>query len=76
MTICAWRKKVRGDAGSWKGIEVYLSERGVPDCTHGMCPECLSRHSPEGGGAAGESSTGRRPAAPGSDHLPVRGQAP
>ena len=47
LPICGWCKKVRDDEGYWKGIEVYLSERGVADFTHGMCPDCLSRHYPE-----------------------------
>lgn len=47
LPVCAWCKKVRDDEGYWKGIEVYLHDRGVVDVTHAMCPDCLARHYPE-----------------------------
>ena len=52
LPVCAWCKKVRDDEGYWKGIEVYLHDRGVADVTHAMCPECLARHYPEENGRA------------------------
>lgn len=46
LPLCAWCKKVRDDAGYWKGIEVYLRDHGVADVSHGMCPDCVARHFP------------------------------
>ena len=53
LPICAWCKKVRDDAGYWKGIEAYLQDHGVAEITHGMCPECLARYDPHAGGPSG-----------------------
>ncbi len=33
-------KKIRDDKGSWKQLEVYISEHSEADFSHGYCPEC------------------------------------
>jgi hypothetical protein len=40
IPICAWCKKVRGDGGFWKQVEVYIREHSDADFTHSICPEC------------------------------------
>jgi hypothetical protein len=42
LPICAWCKKVRDDAGYWKGIETYISDHSEAEFSHGICPECLA----------------------------------
>ena len=46
LPICAWCKKVREDSGYWSQIEEYISERTAAEFSHGICPECRSKHFP------------------------------
>jgi len=47
LPICAWCKKIRDDKGYWKKVETYIEEHSDAMFTHGICPECLKRISPE-----------------------------
>lgn len=47
LPICAWCKKIRDDKGYWKQVETYVEEHSEALFTHGICPECLKRISPE-----------------------------
>jgi ABC-type amino acid transport substrate-binding protein len=47
LPICASCKKIRDDKGSWKQIEVYISQHSEAEFTHGICPECCKRLYPE-----------------------------
>jgi CheY-like chemotaxis protein len=40
LPICSSCKKIRDDNGSWKEMEVYISEHSEADFSHGYCPEC------------------------------------
>jgi len=40
LPICSSCKKIRDDKGSWKQLEVYISEHSEADFSHGYCPEC------------------------------------
>ena len=44
LPLCAWCKKYRSENGEWKPIEKYLQESGGTVVTHGICPECASKH--------------------------------
>jgi ligand-binding sensor domain-containing protein len=44
LPICAWCKKVRDDEGQWHTIETYVTQRSDAEFTHGMCPECYTKH--------------------------------
>ncbi len=45
IPICAWcGNKIRDEEGNWKRVEEYISERSTVEFTHGMCPECYSKH--------------------------------
>ncbi len=45
IPICAWcGKKIRDEEGNWKRVEEYIRERSTAEFTHGMCPECYSKH--------------------------------
>jgi hypothetical protein len=44
LPICSYCKKVRDDKGYWDQVEVYISEKTGADFSHGICPECASKH--------------------------------
>ncbi len=44
MPICAWCHKLRDDRGYWLAVEEFLALRPDVTVTHGICPECRSRH--------------------------------
>lgn len=43
LPLCAWCKRVRTDEGVWKPVEQYLRDKGAPEATHGICPDCAAR---------------------------------
>jgi PAS domain S-box-containing protein len=47
LPICAWCKKVHDDKGYWKKVETYVEEHSEALFTHGICPDCLKKVSPE-----------------------------
>jgi GAF domain-containing protein len=46
LPICAWCHRIRDDKGRWSTVEVYLKARTDTDFTHGICPECRTKHFP------------------------------
>ncbi len=46
IPICAYCKKIRDDVGMWDRLEAYLSRHSDAQFSHGICPDCLSRHFP------------------------------
>lgn len=47
LPMCAWCKKIRDDKGYWQKVEDYVREHSDATFTHGICPECLKKVSPE-----------------------------
>lgn len=47
LSICAWCKKIYDDKGYWKKVETYVEEHSDASFTHGICPECLKKVSPD-----------------------------
>ena len=47
LPICAWCKKIRDDKGYWSQVELYVEKHSDATFTHGICPECLKKISPE-----------------------------
>lgn len=47
LPICAGCKNVRDDQGYWQKIEVYLAARTGAECSHGLCPACVSKLYPD-----------------------------
>jgi len=43
LPLCAWCKRVRTEEGIWKPVEQYLRDKGAPEATHGICPDCAAR---------------------------------
>ena len=47
IPICAWCKKIRNQEGAWDAPEAFITARTGAIFSHGMCPECASRHFPD-----------------------------
>ena len=47
LPICSHCKKVRDDQGYWQQIDAFITEHSDLFFSHGLCPECLTRHYPE-----------------------------
>ena len=47
LPICSYCKKIRDDGGYWQQVERYIAARSEVDFSHGLCPECASKHFPE-----------------------------
>jgi hypothetical protein len=47
VPICSFCKKIRNDKGYWDQVEVYVTEHSEADFSHGVCPDCLTKHYPE-----------------------------
>ena len=47
IPICSYCHKIRTDKQGWERLETYISEHSEAEFTHGICPECMSRHHAE-----------------------------
>jgi hypothetical protein len=47
LPICSYCKKIRDDEGYWQQVERYIAARSEADFSHGMCPDCGSKHFPD-----------------------------
>lgn len=47
MPICAHCKKIRDDEGYWSDFETFMAHHFETSFSHGICPECLSKHYPQ-----------------------------
>lgn len=47
IPICASCKKIRDDKGSWKQLELYITEHSEAIFTHGICDECYKKQREE-----------------------------
>lgn len=43
IPICGWCKKIRNDSDAWEQLEAFLTEQGLGDFTHSMCPACAEK---------------------------------
>lgn len=46
LPICSHCHRIRTDTDSWQRLDSYVSEHTEARFSHGLCPECLSRHYP------------------------------
>lgn len=44
LPICSCCKKIRGDDGYWRQIEIYVREHTGTNFTHGICPTCMESY--------------------------------
>jgi len=47
IPICSYCKQIRDDKGFWNQVESYVREHTEAEFTHGICPECMTKHHPE-----------------------------
>ena len=47
LPICSSCKKIRDDEGYWNQLETYFQECSEAVSSHGLCPECVKKLSPE-----------------------------
>ena len=43
IPICGWCKKIRNDNDAWEQLEAFLTDQGMGDFTHSMCPACAEK---------------------------------
>jgi PAS domain S-box-containing protein len=43
IPICGWCKKIRNDHDVWEQLEAFLTDAGMGDFTHSMCPACAEK---------------------------------
>jgi PAS domain S-box-containing protein len=43
IPICGWCKKIRNDSNLWEQLEAFLTDQGMGDFTHSMCPACAEK---------------------------------
>ncbi|MBP1772594.1 MAG: Signal transduction histidine kinase regulating C4-dicarboxylate transport system [Holophagaceae bacterium] len=46
IPICSYCKKIRDDGGSWWQLESYIQKHSEAEFSHGICPDCRTRHFP------------------------------
>mgnify|MGYP000686902560 FL=1 len=44
LPTCAFCKDIRDETGNWHQIEAYVSSRSEARFTHGICPNCVTKH--------------------------------
>jgi len=47
LPICSYCKKIRDDQGYWQQVERYIAARSEAGFSHGMCPDCCTKHFPD-----------------------------
>ncbi|NOX25304.1 MAG: response regulator [Deltaproteobacteria bacterium] len=48
LPICSFCKRICSDNGEWQKIESYICQHSEANFSHGVCPDCLEKHYPEG----------------------------
>ena len=46
LPICAHCKNIRDEDSRWHPLDVYVAKFSDAEFSHGICPECMSRHYP------------------------------
>lgn len=47
LPICMHCNRIRDDQGGWNRLEKFIQEHSEAEFSHGVCPDCLSRHYPD-----------------------------
>lgn len=47
LPICSICKNIRDDQGYWNRVEEYISKYLEIEFSHGLCPECATKHYPD-----------------------------
>lgn len=48
LPICMYCHKIRDDQASWQKLENYLLTHADVRFSHGLCPDCIAKHHPDG----------------------------
>ena len=44
VPICSYCKKIRDDRGFWGQVEAWVAAHSEAKFSHGICPDCVSKH--------------------------------
>lgn len=44
LSVCSYCKRIRNDQGAWSSLEGYIEKRSRAEFSHGICPECYTKH--------------------------------
>ncbi len=44
LPICSYCKKIKDDEQKWQQMETYISHRTEANFSHGICPDCYTKH--------------------------------
>lgn len=44
LPICSYCKRIRNERGEWSQLEGYIEKRSAAEFSHGICPDCFTRH--------------------------------
>ncbi len=44
LPICSYCKKIRNDSNYWQQLEDYISLHSEAEFSHGICPDCFTKH--------------------------------
>jgi response regulator RpfG family c-di-GMP phosphodiesterase len=47
LPICSHCKNIRDDKGYWQKVEFFIAGRTDTEFSHGICPDCLTKHYPK-----------------------------
>ena len=47
LPICSHCKNIRDDKGYWQKVEFFIAGRTDTQFSHGICPDCLTKHYPK-----------------------------
>jgi hypothetical protein len=47
LPMCSYCKKIRNKNDTWQTLELYIEEKSAAEFSHGICPECLTKHYPD-----------------------------
>ena len=46
LAVCAYCRRILDDGCRWLPFEEYLLKHSATKCSHGICPECISKVTP------------------------------
>ena len=44
LPICSYCKRIRNEQDQWSALEGYVEQRSRAQFSHGICPDCYTRH--------------------------------
>lgn len=47
LPICSYCNQIRDEKGDWNRLEAYIQDHSDAKFSHGICPDCASKHYPD-----------------------------